>query len=120
MFPQEADGNLGTEIAKLICRSVIVTRAVKVVATFFRDAEVSHGKILDFTGASRDKMGGKSAEAVCNYAWGHRFCFQTAAEWFDASSINKAQHYHLAYIMELTEAALLKLGLDKFPVSKLR
>ena len=117
IFPQEVDEDLLESIGKVICHSIVITRAVAAVRSFFKEGELSHQPIRDFQTTAREEMGGMSPEVVAEFAWGHLFCHLTSAEWLE-STLDSSQHYHLAYIMEMTDSAIRKFGAKDFPQAK--
>ena len=107
LFPQE-DQEVTRRLLVHISQHAVITRAVKDVRGLFKRADVKPA-IKDLTEATIAWAGGRSHETVCSWIWGHRYCQITSVEWI-THPLSEAQHFHLAYLMEMSEKAIDKIG----------
>ena len=116
IFPDTMDQSLLKEILSYVARKPIVTRMIKLARSFFKSQGIKVS-FRNFTATTVRLTGGRSNEAICEFVWSCRFCPIASVEWM-VDPLTKPQEYHAAYLMELTEAAVLKVGLDNFPVTE--
>ena len=110
------DQALLKDVLSYVARKPIFTRMIKLARSFFKSKEVKVS-FRNFTATAVRLTGGRSNEAMCEYVWSCRFCPIASVEWM-VDPLTKPQEYHAAYLMEMTEAAILKVGLDNFPVTE--
>ena len=112
LFPDSMDQTLLKEVFTHVTRRPIVTRSMKLARAFFKRIGVK-ASFLDFSGTAVKHLGGRSDVAVCDFVWNHKFCPIASWEWM-VDPLTELQEYHMVYLMELTEAAVIKMGLNNF------
>ena len=108
ILPQETAPNVLKDILARVSMYPVVTRNVKAARVLFKKAGVKP-TIKDLTESLIAATTGRSNETVCSWVWQHRFCPTTVSEWFTLP-LTDAQVYHIAYFMEMTEKAIVRIG----------
>ena len=113
IFPQALDENFVKKVIQFLADASVATRRVKQARQVFRKYGY-RPHFRDITAAMLRETGQRTNEAIANFVWGHRFCPISKEDWV-TPPLDKEQARHVAYYMDMIDAAIKKIGVDNIP-----
>ena len=109
-YPHDGDMLIRNEVSSFLSRKTLFVRMPESVRRWLTP-EKTKFRYVNAANLAKELCSGRSNDAIASFVWGKRFCIVACDEWF-VDPLSRIQKYHIAYLLEMMDALIGKIGLS--------